>query len=155
MDAIDRKILAALQEDSTIALNDLADKVHLSKTPCWRRIQKLERTGVIRRRVALVDPTKVGQSLTVFVYLKTDKHDANWLDEFATTVSAYPQVMEFYRLSGEWDYFIRVAVSDIAAYDEFYKTLVKNPDLKNVTSSFAMEEIKYTTALPLDEAVFE
>jgi len=154
MDAIDRKILTYLQQDSTIALNDLASKVHLSKTPCWRRIQKLEQSGIIRRRVALLDPNKVGQGLTVFVYLKTNKHNAEWLDIFAKTVSAYPEVMEFYRLSGEWDYFIRVVVSDIAAYDEFYKTLVKNADLENVTSSFAMEEIKYTTAIPLNQAAF-
>ncbi len=155
MDEIDREILFYLQEDATIALSDLADKVHLSKTPCWRRIQKLEKSGVIRRRVALIDPNKVGQGMTVFVYLKTNKHNAAWLDEFAETVSTFPEVTEFYRLSGEWDYFIRVAVSDIAAYDRFYKTLVKNADLENVTSSFAMEEIKYTTAIPLDKSMFK
>ena len=151
MDAIDRKILTYLQEDATIALSELAQKVHLSKTPCWRRIQKLEKSGVIRRRVALVDPQKVGQALTVFVYVKTNKHNANWLATFADTVSAFPEVMEFYRLSGEWDYFIRVAVSDISAYDSFYKKLVQNADLENVTSSFAMEEIKYSTAIPIPQ----
>jgi len=154
MDAIDQKILMHLQEDSTISLSELAARVHLSKTPCWRRIQKMEKTGVIRHRVALVDPAKVGQSLTVFVYLKTSKHNADWLADFASTVSDFPEVMEFYRLSGEWDYFIRVAVSDIAAYDHFYKKLVQIADLENVTSSFAMEEIKYTTAVPLAPASF-
>ena len=151
MDAIDRKILAYLQEDATIALSELAQKVHLSKTPCWRRIQKLEKKGVIRRRVALVDPQKVGQALTVFVYVKTNKHNANWLAEFADTVSAFREVTAFYRLSGEWDYFIQVTVSDISAYDSFYKKLVQSADLENVTSSFAMEEIKYTTAIPIPE----
>ncbi len=154
MDAIDRKILALLQEDATIALNDLAARVNLSKTPCWRRIQKMEDSGVIQRRVALLDPGKVGQALTVFVYLKTSKHNAEWLAEFATSVAKFPEVMEFYRLSGEWDYFIRVAVSDIAAYDHFYKKLVQIADLENVTSSFAMEEIKYTTAVPLAPRCF-
>lgn len=154
MDAIDRKILALLQEDATIALNDLAARVHLSKTPCWRRIQKMEDSGVIQRRVALVNPSKVGQALTVFVYLKTSKHNADWLAEFAESVSKFPEVMEFYRLSGEWDYFIRVAVSDIATYDQFYKKLVQIADLENVTSSFAMEEIKYTTAVPLAPSSF-
>ncbi len=154
MDAIDRKILTLLQEDATIALADLAAKVHLSKTPCWRRIQKMEDSGVIQRRVALVDPAKVGQALTVFVYLKTSKHNAEWLAEFGKAVSEFPEVMEFYRLSGEWDYFIRVAVSDIAAYDHFYKRLVQIADLENVTSSFAMEEIKYTTAVPLEPSSF-
>ncbi len=153
MDAIDRKILLHLQQDATIQLSELAAKVHLSKTPCWRRIQKLENNGVIRRRVALVDPQKVGHGLTVFVHVKTNKHNADWLEHFADTVAAFPEVMEFYRLSGEWDYFIRVAVSDVAAYDRFYKTLVKSADLENVTSSFAMEEIKYSTAIPISENI--
>ena len=154
MDAIDRKILAHLQEDASISLSDLAGRVHLSKTPCWRRIQKLEKSGVIRRRVVLVDPVKVGQGVTVFVYLKTNAHNADWLAEFAERVSALPEVMEFYRLSGEWDYFIRVSVADISAYDRFYKTLVRNAGLENVTSSFAMEEIKYSTAVPLGAGIF-
>ena len=154
MDGIDRKILACLQEDASIALNDLAKKVHLSKTPCWRRIQKLEKSGVIRRRVTLVDPAKVGQGVIVFVYLKTNRHNATWLAEFAEKVSALPEVMEFYRLSGEWDYFLRVSVADIASYDRFYKQLVQNSGLENVTSSFAMEEIKYSTAVPLNANFF-
>ncbi len=151
MDAIDRKILAFLQEDATIALSELAAKIHLSKTPCWRRIQKLEKSGIIKKRVALVDREKVGQALTVFVQVKTNKHNADWLADFASMVSKFPEVTEFYRLSGEWDYFIRVAVADTSAYDRFYKKLVDTADLENVTSSFAMEEIKYSTAVPLEE----
>ncbi|HFC04797.1 MAG TPA: Lrp/AsnC family transcriptional regulator [Rhizobiales bacterium] len=154
MDAIDRRILSHLQNDSSIPLSELAKKVHLSKTPCWRRIQKMEKSGVICRRVALVDPAKVGQGLAVFVYIRANKHNAQWLAEFARTVSGFPEVIEFYRLSGEWDYFIRVAVSDISAYDRFYKNLVENAGLENVTSSFGMEEIKYTTAIPLNEDAF-
>lgn len=155
MDEIDRKILDYLQEDATIPLSELAGKIHLSKTPCWRRIQKMEKSGVIRRRVALVDPQKIGQSLMVFVYLKTNKHNSDWLDSFAKTVSSFPEVVGFYRLSGEWDYFIQVVTRDIKAYDRFYKKLVDNTGLENVTSSFAMEEIKYTTAIPMDETIFD
>ncbi len=150
MDAIDRKILLHLQEDASLQLGELAKRVNLSKTPCWRRIQKMEKSGIIRRRVVLVDPAKVGQPQTVFVWVKTNQHNARWLQEFAETVSAFPEVMEFYRLSGEWDYMIRVVVPDVAAYDRFYKTLIKSFDLVNVTSSFAMEEIKFSTAIPLE-----
>lgn len=150
MDAIDKKILSYLQDDAAIQLSDLANKVNLSKTPCWRRIQKMEKDGIIRRRVVLVDPRKVGKGLIVFVYVKTNKHNANWLAEFATVVATFPEVLEFYRLSGEWDYFIKVSVSDTSDYDLFYKKLVLNADLENVTSSFAMEEIKHSTAIPID-----
>jgi len=152
IDATDRKILALLQDDASINLADLAERVNLSKTPCWRRIQKLEKSGLIRGRVALLDPHKLGPLLTVFVHVKTSKHNAEWLEQFAESVSALPEVMEFYRLSGEWDYFIRVMVPDVYAYDTFYKKLVGSADLLNVTSSFAMEEIKYSTALPLEAA---
>jgi Lrp/AsnC family transcriptional regulator len=155
MDAIDLKILSYLQEDTTIPLSELARKVNLSKTPCWRRIQKMEKSGVIRQRVALVDPQKIGQALMVFVYVKTNKHNSGWLDKFAHTVSSFPEVVGFYRLSGDWDYFIQVVASDIKAYDRFYKKLVDNADLENVTSSFAMEEIKYTTAIPLKANMFD
>ena len=151
MDTIDRKILYYLQQDSSLQLGELAEKIHLSKTPCWRRIQKLEKSGVIRGRVALVDPKKLGKDLTVFVYVKTNKHNGDWLTNFANTVAGFPEVMEFYRLSGDWDYFIRVLVADVSAYDRFYKKLVNSADLENVTSSFAMEEIKYSTAVPVTE----
>jgi Lrp/AsnC family transcriptional regulator len=151
MDAIDRKILLHLQHDASLQLGELAERVNLSKTPCWRRIQKMEKSGIIRRRVVLIDPRKVGQGLTVFVHVKTNKHNANWLGDFASTVATFPEVMEFYRLSGEWDYFIRVIVPDVETYDLFYKKLIKSADLVDVTSSFAMEEIKYSTAVPVTE----
>lgn len=151
MDAIDRKILYYLQQDSSLQLAELAEKVNLSKTPCWRRIQKLEKSGVIRGRVVLVDPKKLGRELTAFVYVKTNKHNGDWLKSFAGTVAGFPEVMEFYRLSGDWDYFIRVLVADVSAYDRFYKKLVSSAELENVTSSFAMEEIKYSTAVPVAE----
>lgn len=149
MDAIDRKILRALQYDASIHLDELAKSVNLSKTPCWRRIQKMEKSGVIRRRVAILDPNKVGPLLTVFVWVKTGNHASKWMKPFAETIASFPEVMEFYRLSGVYDYFIRVMVADVRAYDEFYKKLIDSADLDDVTSSFAMEEIKYTTAIPI------
>ncbi len=146
MDAIDRKILIALQQDATIAIAELAARVGLSQTPCWKRVQRLEDTGVIMRRVALVDPAKIGLKLTVFVQIETADHSASWLREFARIVSAMPEVMELYRMAGEVDYMLRVVVEDMAAYDTFYKQLIEAVPLKNVTSRFAMERVKSTTA---------
>ena len=149
MDNTDRKILALLQEDAAQPIADIARKVDLSVTPCWRRIQKLQEDGVIRARVALLDGPKIGFGMSVFVAIKTDQHNADWLAEFATRISKRSEVVEFYRMSGEVDYLLRVVVSDIAAYDRFYKELISEVKLTDVSSSFAMEEIKYTTALPL------
>ena len=149
MDNTDRKILALLQEDAAQPIADIARKVDLSVTPCWRRIQKLQEDGVIRARVALLDGPKIGFAMSVFVAIKTDQHNADWLAEFATRISKRSEVVEFYRMSGEVDYLLRVVVSDIAAYDRFYKELISEVKLTDVSSSFAMEEIKYTTALPL------
>ena len=152
MDAIDRNILACVQEDATLALTDIAKRVGLSSTPCWRRIQKLEEAGVIRKRVALLDGTKLNCGVTVFVSVRTDQHTAAWLRKFASVVTDFPEVVEFYRMSGEIDYLLRVVVPDIAAYDGFYQRLIEAIDLSDVSSSFAMEQIKYTTSLPLDYA---
>ncbi|MBU0725195.1 MAG: Lrp/AsnC family transcriptional regulator [Alphaproteobacteria bacterium] len=149
MDDIDRRILAALQADASLPLAEIAQLAGLSSSPCWRRIQRLEEAGVIRGRVALLDPEKLNVAVTVFVAVKTSRHDAEWLDHFARTVSDFPEVIEFYRMSGEIDYLLRVAVPDIAAYDAFYKRLIQRAQLTDVSSSFAMETIKYTTALPL------
>ena len=146
MDRIDRKILALLQENSDIALAELSDRVGLSQTPCWKRIQKLEQAGVILKRVALVAPEKIGLGLTVFVQIETADHSGPWLEKFAQLVSAMPEVMEFYRMAGDVDYMLRVVVADMAAYDLFYKKLIETIPLKNVTSRFAMERIKSTTA---------
>ena len=152
MDDVDRKILACVQEDSTLPLAEIAKRVGLSSTPCWRRIQKLEEAGVIRKRVALLDGAKLNCGVTVFVSVRTDQHTAAWLRKFAGVVTEFPEVVEFYRMSGEVDYLLRIVVPDIAAYDTFYQRLIEAIDLSDVSSSFAMEQIKYTTSLPLDYA---
>ena len=149
MDAIDKKILQCLQEDATLAVAAVADRVGLSATPCWRRIQNLEKAGVIAKRVALLDPLLLNVGTTVFVRLKTSQHNQEWLEGFARAVAEIDEVVEFYRLSGDVDYLLRIVVPDIAAYDAVYKRLIKAADLADVSSSFAMETIKHTTALPL------
>ena len=149
MDAIDRKILALLQQDASRSVAEIGNLVGLSSTPCWKRIQRLEADGVIQRRVALVDQDKIGLGVTVFVSIETGDHSQQWLDRFATVVGAMPEVMEFYRMAGDVDYMLRVVVSDIAGFDAFYKKLIAAVPLKNVTSRFAMEKIKATTALPV------
>jgi len=149
MDAIDRRILLALQDNANIAIAQLAVRVGLSQTPCWKRVQKLEEAKVITRRVALLCPEKVGLGLTVFVQIEADDHSAAWLDNFSTIVSAMPEVMELYRMAGDVDYMMRVVVPDMGAYDQFYRRLIGAIPLKNVTSRFAMERIKSTTAYPL------
>ncbi len=149
MDAIDKKILALLQEDAMLTVNELARQVGLSPNPCWRRVQRLEAEGVIRKRVTLLNAAALNAGVTVFVAIKTSQHSAAWFKGFAKNVNAIPEVMEFYRMSGEVDYLLRVVVPDIAAYDAVYKQLIRTPGLSDVSSSFAMEQIKYTTALPL------
>lgn len=153
VDHIDRQILAILQEDCTIPVAEIGRRVGLSTTPCWRRIQKLEDEGVIEKRVALLNPQKIRSGVTVFVSLSTSHHSQDWLSRFAEAVSEFPEVVEFYRMSGQIDYLLRVVVPDIESYDIFYKKLIARIDLSNVNSSFAMEQIKYTTALPLSYAV--
>ena len=152
MDDADHRILRLLQEDATLSLAEISERVGLSSTPCWKRIQKLERAGVIRGRVALLDPDKVGCGVTVFVSIRTDQHSGEWLERFAEQVREMAEVMEFYRMAGDVDYMLRVAVPDIAAYDAFYKKLIAVMPLTDVTSRFAMETIKYSTALPLPSA---
>ena len=149
MDAIDRKILAVLQEDASLSVAEIGTRVGLSSTPCWKRIQKLEADGVIQKRVALVDQVKIGLGITVFVSIETGDHSQEWLARFADTVSAMPEVMEFYRMAGDVDYMLRVVVADMQSYDTFYKKLIAAAPLKNVTSRFAMEKIKSTTLLPI------
>jgi Lrp/AsnC family transcriptional regulator len=149
MDSTDLKILAILQEDASMAVAEIADRVNLSQTPCWRRIQRLEASGVIRRRVALVDPAKIGMDISVFVAIETNDHSSEWLSRFADVLSRMPEVMEVHRMAGDLDYILRVSVPDMAAYDEFYRRLIEEIPLKNVTSRFAMERVKFTTAYPL------
>ena len=151
MDAIDRKILTVVQQDASLSVADIGQKVGLSSTPCWKRLQRLEADGVIMRRVALIDPEKIGLGITVFVSVETGDHSQEWLAKFAEVVNAMPEVMEFYRMAGDVDYVLRVVVHDMQSYDTFYKKLIATVPLKNVTSRFAMERIKSTTALPIAE----
>lgn len=149
IDRIDVNILNILQKDASLAVADIARRVGLSVTPCWRRIQRMEEQGIIRRRVALLDGNQIGAGISVFVAVRTNEHNAKWLAEFSSVVEAMPEVVEFYRMSGDIDYLLRVVVTDMQSYDEFYKRLISRVKLTDVSSSFAMEQIKYTTALPL------
>ena len=150
MDKFDKKILEILQADCDRSVGDIAEQVGLSSTPCWRRIQALEKSGVIRKRVAIIEPEAVNVGLTVFVMVKTNQHNPNWLKTFSTTVKDIPEIMQFYRLSGDIDYLLRVVVPDMKAFDAFYKRLITLADFSDISSSFAMEELKETTGLPLD-----
>ncbi len=154
MDDIDRKLLTLLQQDATASMADLAEAVGLSATPVWKRIQKMEQAGVIVRRVTLLDPVQVGVGLIVFVAIEAHEHSADWMAKFAAAVGAMPQVMDAYRMAGEVDYMLRVAVADMTEFDGFYKRLIAAVPLKNVTSRFAMERLKQTTAYPLAEGAF-
>lgn len=149
MDRTDLKILAILQEDASLPVAEIASRVNLSQTPCWRRIQKLEAQGVIEKRVALVDPVSIGLGISVFVEIEAADHSPEWLGRFAEAVAAMPEVMDVYRMAGDVDYLIRVAVGSMAEYDDFYRKLIAEVPLKNVTSRFAMERVKSTTAYPL------
>ncbi len=149
MDAIDRKIVVLLQDDASLSLAQIAHRVGLSQSPCWKRIQRLEKTGVILKRVALISPESIGVGLSVFVSIETGDHSSAWLSKFALIVTAMPEVMEFHRMAGDIDYMLRVAVPDMQAYDAFYKRLIDTMPLKNVTSRFSMERVKSTTAYPL------
>ena len=151
LDKIDRKLLALLQEDCTLSLQALADAVNLTTTPCWKRLKRLEDEGILRGRVALLEAEKVGLGLTAFVLIKTQHHSSDWYGHFVSEVTQMAEVLGFWRMAGEYDYLLRVQVADMKRYDDFYKRLVNSvPGLSDVTSSFAMEQIKYTTALPVE-----
>lgn len=150
MDRVDKMILSLIQEDATLPVADIAKRVGLSTTPCWRRIQKMEEDHVIERRVAVLNPEKINVGVTVFVSITTDKHNHEWLKRFAEVISKFPEVVGFYRMSGQVDYLLKVVVPDISAYDAFYKKLVSEIDIEDVSSAFAMERIKDTTQLPLN-----
>jgi Lrp/AsnC family transcriptional regulator len=154
MDEIDRLLLEILQQDATLSLAQMAERVGLSPTPCWKRIQKLEARGVIMRRVAIIDPVRVGVGLSVLVNVEAGEHSPEWLQRFSAGVGAMPEVMEVYRTAGEVDYVLRVSVADMAEYDTFYKRLIAIAPMKNVTSRFAMERIKHSTAYPLHPRAF-
>ncbi|MGO9673996.1 MAG: Lrp/AsnC family transcriptional regulator [Methylocella sp.] len=149
IDAIDKRILRIIQKDASLSINEIASRVGLSQTPCWKRLQRLEAAGVIKRRIALLDPMKLGLGITVFVTIEVGDHSAAAQKRFAAELVAMEEVMDFYRMAGEVDYLLRVIVPDTAAFDEFYKRLIDIMPLKNVTSRFALENIKSETAFPI------
>lgn len=151
LDKIDRKLLSLLQCDCTRSLQALADAVNLTTTPCWKRIKRLEDEGYIIGKVALLDPQKLGLGLTAFMLIKTQNHNREWYSHFVSVAAEMPEVLGFWRMAGEYDYLMQVQVADMKCYDDFYKRLVNQvPGFSDVTSSFAMEQIKFTTALPVD-----
>jgi Lrp/AsnC family transcriptional regulator len=152
LDDLDRNILSLLQQDASLALDEIARRVGASKTPVWNRIRKMRAAGIIKAEVAILDPDKLGLESCFFVLIRTSQHDADWLDRFLRAVQSRPEVMEAHRLAGDIDYILKVRVPNARAYDAFYRALIKEVSIFNVTSSLSMEEIKHTTALPLDVA---
>jgi len=149
LDGLDIKILKELQEDATLSISELGDRVHLSQNACWRRIKRLEAEGYIRKRVALLDAKKIGCGVTVFMTVRAAEHSERWLQDFAAAVRNLPEVVEFYRMSGDVDYLLKLQVTDIGCYDRVYQKLIRTVRLSDVSSAFAMEQIKHTTSLPL------
>jgi len=149
MDEMDRRILRILQEDSSLSASQVARQVGLSASPCWKRINRMQQEGIIKRQTAILDAYHLGLGLIVFVSIKTGEHSTSWLNQFSKSIVAMPEVMEFYRMAGEVDYMLKVIVSDMNAFDEFYKRLIGTTALNDVTSRFPMETIKETTALPI------
>jgi Lrp/AsnC family transcriptional regulator len=152
LDDIDRRLLAALQADAALTTAELAERVGLSPTPCWRRIQRLEEMGYIARRVALLDRARLNVGVTVFIAVRTSRHSLDWFEQFHRALNAIPEVLEFYRLAGDIDYLIKAVVPDIGSYDALYKRIIAKVELTEVTSMFAMEELKCTTEIPLGYA---
>lgn len=152
IDKLDAKILRALQSDASQSITELAEKIGLSTNACWKRVKRLEDEGFILKRVALLDRSKINRSVTAFVEIRTDQHEEQWLNEFAEAVRAIPEIVEFYRLSGQVDYMLKIVCSDIADYDRIYKKLIQKARLRDVSSYFAMEQLKYTTELPVGES---
>lgn len=149
-DNTDREILKLIQNDATLSLESIAEKVSVSLNTCWRRIQALEKAGIIRGRVVLLDQDKLGLPLTVFVSVRTDDHSQDWSDKFAKAVKSIPQIVEFYRLAGDVDYLLKMIVASVSDYDKVYQSLISKVKLSDVSASFAMERMKFTTALPLE-----
>ncbi len=149
IDTFDRKILSALQSDAALGLEELGALVGLSRNAVWRRVRLLEEAGVIRARVTLLDPDKIGLGLTVFIMIRTDRHAPDWLDRFARATRDMPQILGAYRMTGDLDYLIRARVADVKGYDQLYQDLVSRVELADVSASFVMEELKETTRLPV------
>jgi len=148
-DKQDRAILALLQRDASLSVGDIAESVGISKSACWRRIQKLEQEKVIRERVALLNPERVNLPLSVYIVIRTNQHNEQWSQHFKEVVATIPEILEVCRMSGEVDYLIKAVVTDMPGYDRLYQKIIK-ADLFDVSSSFVMETIKQTTQLPLD-----
>lgn len=148
LDQFDRQLLRLLQRDATLSLADLAEAVHLSRSACWRRLQKLEQNGAIRARVTLLEPAALGLSLTVFISIRTNQHNTAWAQRFQQVVEDVPGVLEVYRMGGDVDYLIKAVVEDMQDYDRLYQQLIA-ADLFDVSAGFVMEELKHTTALPI------
>jgi Lrp/AsnC family transcriptional regulator len=149
MDEMDRRILRILQEDCSLPVSDVARQVGLSNSPCWKRINRMQNDGIIKRHTAVLDAGRLGFGLTVFVSIKTGEHSSEWLGAFSNDITAMPEVMEIHRMAGEVDYMLKVVVRDMESFDEFYKRLIGITALSDVTSRFSMEKIKDTTALPI------
>lgn len=149
IDDHDRRILTELQLDADQSLDRLGERIGLSRNACWRRIRNLEKAGIIRARVALLDATKIGLGLTVFIQIRTNSHAPDWLAKFNHATTTMPEIQGVYRMSGDLDYLIRARVADMAGYDALYQRLIRKVPLSDVAASFVMEEIKETTALPL------
>jgi len=149
IDDIDVRILEILQRDATRSLESISDEAGVSLNTCWRRVQKLESAGIIRRRVALVDNEKIGLPFTVFVSIRTDNHSRDWAEQFSRTVNMIPEIVEFYRLAGDVDYIMKIMVASVSDYDRVYQRLIRDIQILDVSASFAMEKLKFTTELPL------
>lgn len=149
LDETDRRLLRALQRDATLSLDQLSERVSLSRNACWRRVRALEDSGVIAARVALLDPALIGLPLTVFIQIRTSQHDAEWLGRFATATRSLPEILAVHRMSGDLDYLVRAQVADMAGYDRLYQRLISMVPLSDVSASFVMEDIKDGTELPV------
>ncbi len=150
IDQIDRRILSELQRDATLSVEEMASRIHLSRNACWRRMRRLDNEGFIRGRVALVDPEKLGFGLSAFVFVRTSAHDPGWLRRFRDAVAAFPEIVGVYRTSGDLDYVLRIRIADVKAYDRLYQRLIAKVPLADVSASFVMEDIKETTAVPVE-----
>jgi Lrp/AsnC family transcriptional regulator len=151
LDAIDRRILAELQRDASLSAEQLSQRVGLSRNACWRRVRMLEESGVIAGRVALLDPEKLGYGLSVFMLIRTSSHEPDWLERFRAAVTSLPEITGIYRMSGDLDYVLRARVADMKAYDRLYQRLIAKVPLSDCAASFVMEEIRETTALPVQQ----
>ena len=149
-DEIDRKILDIIQSDSSYSMDEISDFVNLSRNACWRRIRRMEEAGIIKARVALVEPSSINLGLSAFVMIRTNSHDTSWAEKFDKVVKCFPEIMGAHRMAGDLDYILRVRVRDVKDYDNFYQTLISKISISDISASFVMDDIKDTTALPTD-----